>query len=634
MHAFRFRRATGFIVMLLAAAIVAACGGGSGSTPATGTGATSTGPVQTLALGANGISGSLLGTSAAGVFLAEAPSQPAEDFSTNPAITTYPITVSETAGVTGLSLNRVVASADGVPLKSIARDPETLFEIPQSAFTHMREFISTAHGTPVDARITQSLRKPKANVGDSRVFHILASSIGNSGQTCQTAHPGFTCFVDITATLTAQSTHGNVWVDNASLQTPGEFTSNSDFTTVASLFDTFYAGETALYGASTLPTNVDFTPQCDANGVKLTTPDTIVDDTGTSGDNAGGRIDIVVTDLLTALGEGGFFFAGNFFPQAALNCQAPPRQISNEVPMIVVTGNNYPTGPSLPQFNENYWLTTDMPRTLSHELQHLLHFTNKVLRPAVTGGVPTQDDPFIDEGNSMLAEDLFANGIAIDTPRFTYSFLLEPNLFALTSFTGFQPNPTSTAANPPYGYFTNTAGSYGEAYLFMRYIYDRFGGNAAIQRLYASHASGAGPALAAANNEPFEQLYGEFCLAIAAQANGAAIGGDPRYSFGPELTLRGPVNVTSRRSAPLQVRHLVFGGPQTPETFSASNVVNGIFTLTPGASTTINLIAGGTLYFPLAAVTNGATVHASAPLPILQGGLVQGQIPTPQPTSL
>lgn len=603
--------------LLALAVIVAGCGGGgSSSTPASG-----------------GVVGTFLSTSAAGVFLAEAPSQPAEDFSFNPAITTYPITVSETAGAAGSALTRTIASADGVPHKSIARDPETLWEIPQSAFTHMREFVANARGTPVDARVTQSLRKPKANPGDQRVFHILASSIGNSGQACQTSDPGFTCFVDITATLMAQGTHGNVWVDNTSLQTAGEFSSNGDFTTVASLFDQFYVGETAVYGPSTIPVNVDFVPQCDANGTKLTTPDVIVDDTGISGDNAGGRVDIVVTDLLTALGEGGFFFAGNFFPQAALNCQAPPRQISNEVPMIVVTGNNYPTGPSLTQFNEAYWLQTDMPRTLSHELQHLLHFTNKVLRPAVTGGTPTQDDPFIDEGNSMLAEDLFANGIAIDTPRFTYSFMLEPNLFALTSFTGFQPNPTSTATNPPYGYFTNTAGSYGEAYLFMRYIYDRFGGNAALQRLYASHAAHAGPALAAANNEPFEQLYGEFCLAVAAQANGSAIGGDPRYSFGPEITLRGPVDITSRRSAPLQVRHLVFGGPQAPETFDATNVVNGTVVLQPGVSTTINVIAGGTLYFPLAAVPGGATLHATAPLPILQGGLVQGQIPTPRPTS-
>jgi len=167
----------------------------------------------------------------------------------------------------------------------------------------------------------------------------------------------------------------------------------------------------------------------------------------------------------------------------------------------------------------------------------------------------------------------------------------------------------------------------------MRYIYDRFGGTAALQRLYASHALHAGPALAAANGESFEQLYSEFALAVAAQANGTAVGDDPRYSFGPEITLRGPVNVTSRRSAPLNVRHLVFGGPQPPETFDANNVPNGRLTLVPGGSATIAVMAGATLYFPLTPAPGGATVRASSALPILQGGLVQGQVPTPQPTS-
>jgi len=620
---------------LLAIVFIAGCGGGNSATTPVATGiAGPTAPVAVLPLGANGITGNFLSTSADGLFLVQAPSQPVEDLVANPAITTYSITVSETAGLTPATVRRAVAFADGVPHASIARDPETLWDMPQTAFAHMRAFVDAARGKPVEQRVTEALRRPKANVGDQKAFHILTGSIGNSDQPCQFSHPGFTCYTDITATLTAQGAHGNVWVDNVSLQTPSEFSSANDFNVVAADFDTYYAGETAVYGSSVLGVNVDFTPQCDANGNTLTTPDTVVDDTGTSGDDAGGRVDIVITDLLTALGEGGYFYAGNFFPQNALNCQAPPRAVSNEVPMVVVGGDNYPIGPSLPQFNETYWMQTDIPRTLSHELQHLLHFTNKVLRPATTGGTPTQDDPFIDEGNSMLAEDLFANGIAIDTPRFTYSFMLEPNLYALTSFTGFQPNPTSAAASPPYGYFTNTAGSYGQAYLFMRYIYDRFGGTAAIQRLYASTSPHVGPALAAANNEPFPQLYNEFALAIAAQANGTATGNDPRYSFGPELTLRGPVNVTSRRSAPLNVRHLVFGGPQTPETFSAGNVPNGTIVLAPGASTTIQLMAGATLFFPLGAVSGGATVRATSALPILQGGLVQGQIPTPQPTSL
>ncbi|MFN2459365.1 MAG: hypothetical protein ABR591_01535 [Candidatus Velthaea sp.] len=586
-----------------------------------------------LTLSGGGIAATLSPASPDGVFLVQAPSIPTEDFSATPSVTQYPVTVSQTGGAAGASAKRATASVDGVAHARLGGDPETLWETPQAAFARMRDIVASVHGRPADPRFTTGVRRPRAAVGDQRIFHILASSIGNSNKACQFPHPGFVCFADITATLAAQGAHGNVWVDNVSLQTSGEFTVPGEFQTVANNFDTYYAGESATFGSAFTSQNIDFTPQCDANGNKLTTPDEVVDSMGTTGDTAGGRIDIVVTDLLSSLGEGGFFFSGNYFPQAALNCQPAPHQISNETPIVVITGNNYPTGPNLPKFNESYWLNTDVPRSLSHELQHLLHFVNKVLKPVIANGTPVQDEPFIDEGCSMLAEDLFANGVALDTPRFSYSFLLEPNLFALTSFTGFQPNPTSTATNPPYGFFTNTAGSYGLSYLFMRYLYDRFGGNDALARLYASHTVHVGPILAAANNETFEQLYAEFALAVSSQTSGTAVTSDPRFRFGPEITLRGPVDVPSRRSAPFGVRHLVFGGPQTPETFDANNVPNGFVVLKPGVSVPMTVIAGATLYFPLNGTAAGATLRATSVLPNLQGGIVQGQIPNPQPTS-
>lgn len=634
--------------LLFVASVAAGCGGGSspatppalsGPTPSAGTSpnafAAAAGPITLLNSNASGAIGTtLLPTSAGGVFIVQAPSQPAQDFTASPNVTTYDVAVSESGGLAAAAQSRMPASVDGHTHGRLDGDRENRWDVPQTDFNRTRDLLSTVRGIAAGRRVVAAVRRPRATLNDQHTFHILAGAIGNTSQSCASPRPGFVCYADVTATLKYQGAHGNIWVDNVSLNTPGEFTNPSDFATVGADFDRYYASETAVFGPAFLSQNIDFQTQCDANGQKLTGPDVVPDLTGSTGDSTGQRVDVVITDLLSSLGEGGYFFGGNLVAQTVLNCQSPPRQISNEVPMFVIGGNNYTSGPNLPQFNENFWLTSDVPRTMSHEFQHYLHFMNKVLRP-IAQGAPggVQDDAFIDEGVSMLAEDLFANGIAIDTPRFTYSFMLEPNLFALTSFTGFQPNPTSTAATPPYGYYTNTAGSYGQAYLFMRYIYDRFGGDAAMQRLYASQTIHVGPIVAAANGEAFAPLYAEFVTALAAQTSGDAIVSDPRYRFGPEITLRGAVNVTSRRTPPFDTRHFVFGGPQAPETFSSGNVPTGVVKLSPGQTATIPLIAGATAFFPLTAAGGGATLRATSALPILQGGMVQGPLPSPQPTA-
>ncbi|MDB5027871.1 MAG: hypothetical protein JWO66_1560, partial [Candidatus Eremiobacteraeota bacterium] len=238
------------------------------------------------------------------------------------------------------------------------------------------------------------------------------------------------------------------------------------------------------------------------------------------------------------------------------------------------------------------------------------------------------DDTFVEEGMSMLAEDLAADGVHIDTPRFSFSFLLEPSLFSLTSFTAYQPNPTSTATNPPYGWYSNTAGSYGQAYLFQRYLYDRFG-QGEITSIYNSTASSV-LAVAAAAGEPFPQLYREFAVAVSAQ-NTPVAGGV--YAFGPAIVLRGNVDVPSRRTGALSTRHLTFGGPQPPEIFT-NNVPTGTLLLGPGKSGGTFIIDGATLFLPASNGPSGSTMTVSAPTaPAYQGASVQGSLPTPPPSS-
>ncbi|MBV8601976.1 MAG: hypothetical protein JO359_10480, partial [Candidatus Eremiobacteraeota bacterium] len=177
------------------------------------------------------------------------------------------------------------------------------------------------------------------------------------------------------------------------------------------------------------------------------------------------------------------------------------------------------------------------------------------------------------------------------------------------------------------------------AYLFVRYLYDRFGGQSALRAIYSDTRPGPGgnnanvnPVLAAAGNEPWPQLYNEFAIALAAQSTG--ITNDPRYSFSPQIVLRGPVQVTWVRSAPLNVRNLVYGGPQPPETFDGSGNLTGYVTLTTSSALTVRALDGATNFFPPAPVSGGATVRAqTGSLPASEGAMVQGNLPTPKPTS-
>ncbi len=214
--------------------------------------------------------------------------------------------------------------------------------------------------------------------------------------------------------------------------------------------------------------------------------------------------------------------------------------------------------------DENYWRTQDMPRSVPHEFQHYLHALNKVLVPDLVNectnpnGCGEFDDSYVDEGDSMLAQD-FVLGTGANPPQspiralYAFEYLFAPGNYSLTAFAGYDADPLSKPTNPPYGFFRSTVGNYGAAYLFARYLYDRFGGDAALHRVYATitapPASGANvaPIVAEANGESFAQVYGEFAAALAAR--NVASGGDPRFQFSSNVLLRGvtTIDVSGRR---------------------------------------------------------------------------------------
>jgi hypothetical protein len=136
--------------------------------------------------------------------------------------------------------------------------------------------------------------------------------------------------------------------------------------------------------------------------------------------------------------------------------------------------------------------------------------------------------------------------------------------------------------------------------------------------------------VAAVAGESFEQLYREFATAVSAQNTSAASG---PYQFSTAVVLRGNVDIPSILPGAGSTRHLVFGGPQPPETF-ANNLPTGFLTLGPGVTATTFLLDGAILYLPSANGPAGTTISVTIQAaPSLAGSLIQGTLPTPPPTS-
>ncbi len=460
---------------------------------------------------------------------------------------------------------------------------------------------------------------PNFATGDTHVFYIQSGTItgGPGGGTNDC--PGFSPCKKITATLEAQSAHANVWVDQHSLADHNQFPpGTSDFTALAGKFDGYYGIETGVFGPATTSNPLSF-KQCNPGGSPATTQQPLVD-------LSTGVINLVVTDALANSGEGGYFFAIDLLNQQEVNCLGGTVPKTNALPMFVMGSDYYPdSSPGAPPpYNETFWNNSDAPRTASHEFQHFIHAVSKIFVHNIG------DDSWVDEGCSMLAEDLAANGMQIDTPRFSYAYLYEPGNFSLTSFTGYQRDPLSTNLDSPYGFYRNTAGNYGMSYLFFRYIYDRFGAGT-INNLVQSSSNGVAN-VSQVTGESFLQLYQEWATAVAAQSTNVT--SDPRFSFNPAVVLRGPVTVTSRVK-PSGSRVLNFAGPQPPEDFTNNPPTSLFPPLSPGATETPKLIDGATMFLEATPTSGGDTVRAGAAssVPAFQASLVQGNYTQSNPSA-
>lgn len=163
---------------------------------------------------------------------------------------------------------------------------------------------------------------------------------------------------------------------------------------------------------------------------------------GTPGDvNNDGHIGILLSPSATEPGGSGFFFGGDLFSRRELDPSFP----TNEMELLYVAPPN--TNDTIDE--------DDIAPIIAHELQHLINF---YFHSLVFGGRNGQNDEerWLDEGLSHLAEDFVAPGIANQNRRRQYLEQTDvQGIFIDNTF----PNGTQRGGD----------------YLFCRYLTDRFG---------------------------------------------------------------------------------------------------------------------------------------------------------------
>ncbi|MGH7707715.1 MAG: M30 family zinc metallopeptidase [Vulcanimicrobiaceae bacterium] len=375
--------------------------------------------------------------------------------------------------------------------------------------------------------LANRIRSPQSVVAEGSTRSLWVEQLG----------AGATVYRALPVVLAKLTPHGAIWVDRSlTLE-------STAIDSIARDFENAFAADATHFGSSDYGANAAGLAHiygvCDSTGNKIdgASSSEFIADPGT--------VDVIVANAMALGTVGGYFSAYNYLPQSIANCLGTPGDPStipqsNEAPTIVL---GYDTTHSTA-----YELDEDLVRTSGHELEHLINFVNHVI---VGGKRP--EEPWIDEGLAMLAQDFAVQrlhpqleGDVDDALYHARVYLDAPQNYSLTAFVGRDP----AAAVPAFG----SSGSYGAAYLFERYLYDRFGGDRYTRGMIASSSTGTTNLATTTGGSP-GQIVADFAVALAA---GAQPSSDPRFrfasldmhgtyadQFGTSTTLDGPQPVAA-----------------------------------------------------------------------------------------
>jgi len=362
--------------------------------------------------------------------------------------------------------------------------------------------------TPFDSTIGTN-----PTVGSTANIWAAIFAIGSSSATYQ----------QIASTLESQGSHTNVWIDNSLLtgaKSSASFQGGALATTVAALdtdFENAYASDTSHFASPDYPDNAP------GRAVMYATCDNTGTATGMGAaqyitEPADKRVNVLVLNSSNiGAGVGGYFSVVNYVPQALFNCSighGGTVPMSNEAPFIYIGW-----------FDANgatYELNEDAVRGTAHELQHLINFVNHSILPpgANSFAFNGTEDTFVNEGLSMLAQDLAVNTLnptipfdVADAMGHAQQFLSSPQNYSVSGFIGI--DPMSWGGNGTTPHYNCGGGCYGSAYLFERYLRDRFGGDAYTKGMETSGVTGFANLQVNGGNEPAAGLIGDFAMAIA-----------------------------------------------------------------------------------------------------------------------
>lgn len=477
---------------------LAGCGGGGGGSQSPGAilpvtnVPQSSGPVGYMTNTGSKSSGSIAAGSASAVVAVMSSDTQASGFSADSFTVTTAAASSQSQSVrrAGPRVSRpahaqapeLFAADDGVLLKQLAQHAETG---------------AAPRGVQPEARTT-------------------AASVGSQMQVwVQQGYPSRANTL-IPATLVAQSTHGNIWVQTTLAPALQPLAPQ-----LASVFENAFASDTQNFASAdysnTAPALHPQYATCSSTGAKQGTGTAYITEP------ADHRIDVMIVDTSQIGGLGGYFTGANLMTQGALNCLSGTYR-SNQAPFIFVGWSS--------SFGNDYEIREDYVRSTAHELQHLINFVNHSILAAgaASSSFNGNEQQYLNEGLSMLAQDFAVNRLygqtfdAADALPRAAAYLAQPANFSISAFTGIDASWGSTTPQN-----NCSGGCYGGAYLFARYLRDRFGAGFA-QRVETSGTTGAAN-LQAVTGEPAGELFGDFALAMAASAVGADTQGT-RFAFG------------------------------------------------------------------------------------------------------
>lgn len=572
----------------LLALVPAGCGGGGSASPsvaaqvvppALGTPAPSGGPVTYLqSAGGLSSSGAIVAGTHEAVVAVMSGATSASSFAAD-TLSVSTGTGSQTAARAVRTSGRSVAPPRVTPVEAFPADDSALVRAVQT--------LARPSGEGMPERRAQSVLSSALAVGSTASIWVQQGSLS-----------GTRVNVKVPATLAAQTAHGNIWID-ASLDL-----TQAQIAQIGTDFENAYASDTAHFASPDYPSNAPgLQPRfsaCATGGGSQGTAAAYVTEP------ADRRIDVMVVNSPNLGGMGGYFSAANLMTQATLNCLngSSTTYESNEAPFIFVGW--------FANSGATYELQEDLVRSTAHELQHLINFVNHgiLAAGASSSSFNGNEEPYINEGLSMLAQDFAVNAMygakgvqfdADDALSRANVYLSAPQNYSLSGFSGV--DPVSWGGNGA-AQFNCGGGCYGAAYLFERYLHDRFGGDAYTRAMETSGAVGDRN-LQSVTGEPTASLFGDFALAMAADSLDVQ-SSDARFRFGA-LNLAGTY----------------------PDQFGGAAALGGLYAAQFGAgSMDVTAPVGGFAFVSMGSVPPAGTAvcvsdHATASGFSLEGGLAQ-----------